>query len=89
MRSCLHKWNKIGTELSQSEYCVTCGATCVRENGAIVEYDRVAGYGNKQDSDVRAYRADNTFDVPSEIVNTIGSTGELNGHNHHHRNSRR
>lgn len=84
MLSCNHSW-KLASEISRVsnfEYCSTCGATCSREDGKIVEYDRVAGYGRRYDSDVQAYnQADRAY---AEVQDAT-----TNGHNADDRHSRR
>lgn len=48
---CEHKWKLSERMGNVFEHCTLCGATCVRCDGQIVEYDRVAGYGVRQQSE--------------------------------------
>lgn len=46
---CDHQWGVL-SEDNESFFCHTCGATCLREKGRIVEYDATARYGQPENN---------------------------------------
>lgn len=59
--SCLHSWKKVADpkglefikrkyeeeKVEGAEFCVTCGSTCLRENGRLVAFDATFKFSDK------------------------------------------